>query len=64
MSSLDIGVTEGWPVGVLEALSYFKDRGGLVAILSKNYPETVEKAWKLFYESRFPMSSFISIKTR
>lgn len=63
MSSLDIGVTEGWPAGVLEALSYFKDRGGLVAILSKNYPETVQKAWKQFYENRFPMSNFISVKT-
>jgi FkbH-like protein len=62
MSSLDIGVTEGWPVGVLEALSYFKDRGGLVAILSKNYPETVQKAWKQFYENRFPIDNFISVK--
>jgi FkbH-like protein len=63
MSSLEVSVTEGWPVGVLEALSYFKDRGGLVAILSKNYPETVQKAWKQFYESRFPMKNFISVKT-
>ena len=62
MSSLDIHITEGWPVGVLEALSYFKDRGGLIAILSKNYLPTVEKVWSEFYESRFPLKNFVAVK--
>jgi len=58
----DVSIAEGWPSGVLEALSYFKDRGGLVAIVSKNYPEVVKKVWTQFYESRFPLANFVAVK--
>jgi len=62
MTQLDISVTEGWPVGLLESLSYFKDRGGLIAIVSKNDPQVVKNAWDQFYESRFSLSNFVSVK--
>lgn len=58
----DISIAEGWPSGLLEALAFFKDRGGLVAIVSKNYPEVVKKIWTKFYESRFSLSNFVSVK--
>jgi FkbH-like protein len=47
---------------LLEALSYFKDRGGMLAIVSKNYPEVVQRVWKKFYEARFPLSNFVAVK--
>lgn len=62
MGSPDVSITEGWPAGVLEALSYFKDRGVLLAILSKNRKELVEKVWHQLYENRFPLANFISVK--
>ncbi len=58
----DISIAEGWPSGLLEALSYFKDRGGMLAIVSKNYPEVVQRVWAKFYESRFPLSNFVAVK--
>jgi FkbH-like protein len=58
----DISIAEGWPSGLLEALSYFKDRGGMLAIVSKNYPEVVQRVWKKFYEARFPLSNFVAVK--
>jgi FkbH-like protein len=58
----DVSMAEGWPSGLLEALSYFKDRGGLVAIVSKNHPEIVKKTWDTFYENRFPLAHFVAVK--
>lgn len=58
----DISIAEGWPSGLLEALSYFKDRGGMLAIVSKNDPEVVKSIWTKFYESRFPLSNFVAVK--
>jgi hypothetical protein len=58
----DVAMAEGWPSGLLEALSYFKDRGGLVAIVSKNQPEVVKKIWDKFYETRFPLGNFVAVK--
>jgi FkbH-like protein len=60
--SPDVAMAEGWPSGLLEALSYFKDRGGLVAIVSKNQPEVIKKIWDKFYESRFPLQNFVAVK--
>ena len=62
MDNPDVSIAEGWPSGLLEALSYFKDRGGLIAIVSKNQPEVVKKVWDSFYESRFPLRHFVAVK--
>jgi FkbH-like protein len=58
----DISIAEGWPSGLLESLSYFKDRGGMLAIVSKNDPEVVKNIWTKFYETRFPLSNFVAVK--
>ena len=38
-------VSEGWPVGVMEALAMLKQRGVLLAIASKNDQSRVEELW-------------------
>jgi FkbH-like protein len=58
----DISIAEGWPSGLLEALSYFKDRGGMLAIVSKNSLDVVRSIWTKFYETRFPLSNFVAVK--
>jgi len=62
MDNPDVSIAEGWPSGLLEALSYFKDRGGLIALVSKNQPDVVKKVWDSFYESRFPLRHFVAVK--
>ena len=58
----NVAMAEGWPTGLLEALSYFKDRGGLVAIVSKNDLGLVKTIWDKFYETRFPLAHFVAVK--
>lgn len=62
MESVDAGMVEGWPAGLLEALSYFRDRGGLLALLSRNHRHLVEQAWAKLYGNRFPLTHFASVQ--
>jgi FkbH-like protein len=62
LESVDAGMVEGWPAGLLEALSYFRDRGGLLAILSRNHRHLVEQAWARLYGNRFPLTHFVSVQ--
>ena len=59
LDDLDISMTEGWPLGVLEAASFLVKRGILVSIVSKNDEENVVKAWDALYENRFPLETFV-----
>ncbi len=53
---------EGWPLGFVEALLYFKNRGGLLAICSKNdYERTAENFAKIWGE-KIKFDDFSSIK--
>lgn len=53
---------EGWPIGLAEALLFFKRRGGLLAICSKNdYESTVER-FKQIWGERLPLDNFVSVK--
>lgn len=52
----------GWPLGFLEALSYLKKRGILLAIISKNDHEKVERVWNENLEHIFPLNNFVSAK--
>jgi FkbH-like protein len=58
----DIGhhLTEGWPVGMVEAAAFLKMRGILIAIASKNDPETAKRLWETLYGHCLPLSSFVS----
>ena len=56
------GLTEGWPIGVAEALIYLKRRGVLLAIVSKNDEARIRELWPRIYGSRLELSDFASVK--
>ena len=51
-------VTEGWPLGLIEAISFLWRRGILVAICSKNDQAIAENAWNELYGKKFPIENF------
>ena len=51
-------LVEGWPLGIVEAVSYLWRRGVLVALVSKNEQENVERIWNAIYQMRFPLENF------
>lgn len=58
----DVGphLIEGWPLSILEAAAFLKMRGILLAIASKNDPDTARRLWNELYEKKFPLSNFVS----
>ena len=59
LDSLDFAMTEGWPLGILEAASYLLKRGILITIVSKNDEANIIKIWNELYEHRFPLDNFV-----
>lgn len=54
--------TIGWPMALAEALLYFKKRGGLIAICSKNdYDSTIERFSRL-WRNRIKIEDFCSVR--
>jgi FkbH-like protein len=54
---------EGWPLGVIEALSFLKRRGVLLALVSKNEEAFIEKLWRtIIGDYRLSLSDFVSRK--
>ena len=63
MEEIDVhGLTEGWPLGYVEALLEFKRRGGLLAISSKNDHAATLKRFKEIWGSRLKIEDFCSVK--
>jgi FkbH-like protein len=58
----ELGHTEGWPLGMAEALLIYKARGGMLAICSKNDREVIEKKFDEIYWGRIRLSDFASIR--
>jgi FkbH-like protein len=58
LDDLDISMTEGWPLGVLEAASFLVKRGILVSIVSKNDEANIVQVWTSLYENRFSLDNF------
>ncbi|KXV70826.1 phosphatase [Acetobacter malorum] len=55
--------TDGWPLGVWEAIHYLRARGILVAICSKNDYETVKQRWDDVVNPKFvSLEDFASLK--
>ncbi|MBK3773821.1 HAD-IIIC family phosphatase [Azospirillum brasilense] len=54
-------LTEGWPIGIVEAASYLWRRGIMLAIVSKNDINNVKRIWGHLYESRFSLNNFVSV---
>ena len=50
--------TEGWPIGVVEALSHLRRRGVLLALVSKNDEARVAEIWKQHYPGRLGFDDF------
>jgi FkbH-like protein len=55
-------LSEGWPLGMVEAAAFLKKRGVLLAIASKNSRENVDLIWNYVYGAKFPMSNFAVVK--
>jgi len=58
----DYEFTEGWPLGVAEALLIFKARGGLLAICSKNDGAVIEQRFEQIYHGRLRLDDFASMR--
>ena len=54
--------TEGWPLGVMEALCFLKRRGILLAIVSKNDENKVAKIWDEITHGRIRLEDFVARK--
>jgi FkbH-like protein len=50
--------TEGWPLGVTEALLFLKARGVILSIVSKNDETTVQRVWQHTLAGRLEFSDF------
>lgn len=50
--------TEGWPLGVVEALSFLRKRGVLLAIVSKNDEAKIEAVWTKIFRHTLQLSDF------
>ncbi len=55
-------MTEGWPLSIVEAASYLKKRGVLIAIVSKNDEKTALKLWEELYGSCFSIKNFVATR--
>ena len=54
--------TEGWPLGVMEALCFLKRRGVLLAIISKNDEQKIVDLWDKVTYGRIRLDDFVACK--
>jgi FkbH-like protein len=50
--------TEGWPLGLVEALLFLKRRGILLAIVSKNDEKNITRVWDRIWSGRLALDDF------
>ena len=55
-------LTEGWPLGVIEALTVLRRRGILLAIVSRNDEATIRRLWPDIWGERLRLEDFASIQ--
>lgn len=56
------GFIEGWPLAMIEAVSFLRKRGIILAIASKNDHQNVERIWNTLYGKAFPLNNFSIVK--
>jgi FkbH-like protein len=61
-SQITLTTSEGWPIGLVEALLYLKRRGILLAIASKNEEARVRELWEQIYRGRLELEDFAAAK--
>jgi FkbH-like protein len=54
--------TEGWPLGIAEALNFLRKRGILLAIVSKNDEAKIEALWPRIFRGRLHLEDFAARK--
>lgn len=53
-----LGILEGWPMGLMEALIFLKKRGILLAIVSKNDEQFILSNWDNIVQGRIALTDF------
>lgn len=53
---------EGWPIGFVEALLFFRKRGGLLAVCSKNDHDSTLQRLNQIYDGAIGPDDFVSMK--
>lgn len=53
---------EGWPLGIIEALTMLKRRGILLAIVSRNDEATIRRLWPDVIGDKLPLEEFASVR--
>jgi FkbH-like protein len=62
LTDLDPAIMLGtWPMGFVEALTWLKKRGILLAILSKNEEQRIREIWPRIFGPKFPLSDFAAV---
>jgi FkbH-like protein len=59
---IDLSLTEGWPLGYVEALHIVKRRGLLLAVLSKNDRSKIEQIWPSIWRGLIDLNDFAAVK--
>lgn len=57
-----LGVLEGWPLGFIETLLILKQRGLLLAIVSKNDEAFIRANWDQIVQGQIALSDFAAVK--
>jgi FkbH-like protein len=61
-AEIDKRMTEGWPLGLVEALQYIRKRGILLAIISKNDEARIREAWTKIFRERIYLGDFSAVR--
>jgi FkbH-like protein len=54
-----LGILEGWPMGFIETLALLKNRGILLAIVSKNDEKFIESNWNQIVQGQIALDDFV-----
>lgn len=57
-----LGILEGWPMGLMEALLCLKKRGILLAIVSRNDEAFIRARWNEIVQGRIRLDDFAAVK--
>ncbi|HEX3863487.1 MAG TPA: HAD-IIIC family phosphatase [Stellaceae bacterium] len=62
MDEISPFMVEGWPLGLVEALLYLKQRGVLLGIVSKNDETRIRQIWDDIFVGRLLLDDFAAIR--
>ena len=57
-----IAATEGWPLGIAEALLALRRRGIILALVSKNDPSRIAEIWPRVFAAKLTLEDFAIVK--